>query len=174
MRSFAIVVALDDKQGIGKANALPWRLARDMQRFKDVTIPAPAGRQNAVVMGRKTWDSLPPKYRPLPGRLNVVLTSNPDLALPSGVLRAGSLDHALTLLTGREDVGDVFIIGGGVVFSLAIRHKDCCKIFLTRVTGDFSCDVFFPLIGPDFIPVKVSEEFKEESISFCFIDLVKC
>ena len=99
MRSFAIVVALDDKQGIGKANALPWRLARDMQRFKDVTIPAPAGRQNAVVMGRKTWDSLPPKYRPLPGRLNVVLTSNPDLALPSGVLRAGSLDHALTLLT---------------------------------------------------------------------------
>lgn len=173
MKNFAIIVAIDEKMGIGKGNSLPWRLSKDMQRFKEITQSAPEGKQNAVIMGRKTWESLPAKYRPLPGRLNVVLSSKPDIGLPAGVLSAASFDHALRSLEVREDVAGIFIIGGGIVFEQAIRHKECAKLYLTRITGDFSCDVFFPPITPFFKPVVISKEYKENDISFHFCDFEK-
>ncbi len=173
MKKFAVIVAVDEKMGIGRLNALPWRLSGDMQRFKDVTIPCSAGKQNAVVMGRKTWESLPLKYRPLPGRLNVVLSSKPVADLSAGVLQAGSFDAALTLLDGRDDVADVFIIGGGVVFEQAMRHKGCNRLYLTQIMGDFFCDVFFPSIPPDFHLVRSSESLKENGVVFRFSDFEK-
>ena len=73
--TFQLVVAATRKLGIGKAGSMPWKLPGDMAYFKELTSKtADSGKQNAVVMGRKTWESIPSKFRPLPGRINVVLT----------------------------------------------------------------------------------------------------
>lgn len=171
MKHFSIVVAMDEKRGIGKAGGLPWRLSRDMQRFKDVTITVrAAGTVNAVIMGRKTWESLPVRYRPLPGRLNVVLSSDKQYPLPSGSLLAGSLDEALRVLWSRADVAEVFVIGGGILFDLAIAHPACQCLFVTHIQSDKGCDVFFPKIPPQFQCVSKSENLEELGETFCFCD----
>ena len=137
LRPYQLVVAAGRAWGIGVRGGLPWRLAGDMAHFKAVTsaVDAPStsapARLNAVVMGRATWESLPPKARPLPGRLNVVLSrsataaskensaSPAALSLPEGVLLAGSLEGALATLSApplAERVERVFVIGGAQVF----------------------------------------------------------
>lgn len=73
-----VVAAAEENWGIGLKQQIPWRLPTDMKHFKDLTVRAGGGAQHAVVMGRKTWESLPPKFRPLPQRFNVVLTRNSD------------------------------------------------------------------------------------------------
>ncbi|HEY9713021.1 MAG TPA: dihydrofolate reductase, partial [Chroococcales cyanobacterium] len=81
-----LVVAVDLNRGIGRANGLPWRLPKDMKRFRNLTTASTDPHlQNAVIMGRKTWDSIPEKFRPLEGRINIVLTRSRDLQLPEGV-----------------------------------------------------------------------------------------
>ena len=96
MRSFAAVVAADEEWGIGRDGDLAWRLPGDMRWFRELTIgKPPEGVQNTVIMGRKTWDSIPPRYRPLPGRHNVVVSRNPELSLPEGVTLVHSLDEGL-------------------------------------------------------------------------------
>jgi dihydrofolate reductase len=94
--SFDVVVAADLEWGIGKANALPWpRLKGDMAHFRRVTSTAAEGARNAIIMGRKTWQSTEMGGKPLPRRLNVVITRTPSLSVPEGVVVAGSLDAAL-------------------------------------------------------------------------------
>ncbi len=79
MRSVSCIVAATPAGGIGKDGTLPWALPADLKRFARVTSDAPAGARNAVVMGRKTWASIPEKFRPLKGRLNVVLSTSADV-----------------------------------------------------------------------------------------------
>src|SRR3989338_11120601 len=99
MAPFNIIVAVDAKNGIGKKGGLPWSLPADLKHFKKITFnTTDESKMNAVVMGRKTWDSIPAKFRPLPGRLNVVLTRDPQLPFPAPVLRATGLPQALGLL----------------------------------------------------------------------------
>jgi len=83
---------------IGKDNQMPWHLPEDLAHFKRVTLGQP------VIMGRKTWDSLPPKFRPLPGRLNIVVTRQPDWR-SEGALRAGSIEEAMRLAAMRPTPG---------------------------------------------------------------------
>eukprot|EP00850_Spirogloea_muscicola_P017282 SM000147S01101 [mRNA] locus=s147:52578:53099:+ [translate_table: standard] len=126
LRSFQVVVAAARRGlGIGAGGRLPWSLPGDMAHFKEVTTATTvggAGRRNAVVMGRRTWESIPWRFRPLPGRLNVVLTRDAAAAaaLPPGVLAVnGGLDVALALLAAEEHaaaVESVFVIGGGQVY----------------------------------------------------------
>ena len=133
----ACIVAATAQMGIGRDGALPWRLKGDMAYFKRVTTEAPASQQNAVVMGRKTWLSIPKKFRPLPGRANVVLSRNPDareqLDLPEDVACYASLDAALTQMKARDDVARVFVIGGGELYKAAIGDARCTEVLLTRV-----------------------------------------
>src|SRR5262245_10605196 len=99
MVPFDIVVATDMNSGIGKDGQLPWNLPGDLRHFKDVTSRAKSPlKKNAVIMGRKTWEALPDKFRPLPGRVNLVLTHNKKLSFPPGVLQADNIDSALMLL----------------------------------------------------------------------------
>ncbi len=101
MPPFSIVVAADEAGGIGKDGRLPWHLSGDMAFFKRLTMEPPApSLRNAVVMGRKTWESISRKFRPLAGRLNVVITANDQFDVP-GVLRVESFDAALTASGGR-------------------------------------------------------------------------
>lgn len=139
---------------IGEAGDMPWRLPEDMARFKAVTMGHP------VVMGRRTWESFPQAFRPLPGRDNIVITSNPDF-VAVGARTVGSLDEALAaaraLLAGRADGPDggaerqadeVWVIGGGRVYRDALPHAD--RLEITDIDLDAPGDTTAPdPLAPD-------------------------
>lgn len=158
---FSIIAAADKKMGIGKDNSLVWRLKGDLKYFSKVTTDAPKEKTNAVIMGSKTWESLPDKHRPLPDRINVVL-SRRDLDLPEGCILASSLDDAFEKLEETEDLNEVFIIGGASVYKQAIEHPDCEKIYLTEVLDEFDCDAFFPEIAKEIFSLESRSEKHEE------------
>jgi dihydrofolate reductase len=117
---------------IGREGAIPWHVPEDVARFKELTTG------HAVVMGRKTWDSLPERFRPLPGRRNVVVTRSADWSAP-GATRAGSVEDALTLVGDDEHV---FVIGGAEIYAAALPHAD--ELLLTELDVDVAGDTVFP------------------------------
>jgi dihydrofolate reductase len=137
-RTVAAIVAMDEGRVIGRDGALPWHLPEDLAHFKALTSG------HVVVMGRKTWESLPPKFRPLPGRVNIVVSRAPQsLTLPSGTYAAGSIDEALSL---AERVSDperiIWIIGGAEVYKAALPL--CDELHLTLVSGTHEGDAYLP------------------------------
>jgi dihydrofolate reductase len=173
MKKFSIVVAFDSQYGIGKNGQLPWYLPLDLKHFKETTTAVinPANK-NAVIMGRKTWESLPQKFRPLPGRRNMVLSKKGELKLPSDVLCSQSLDDALSQLSS-SDIENVFVIGGAQIYAHAIEHPLCQKLYVTHVQGEYACDAFFPPISKDFFPISASEWYQEAGINFQFSDYLR-
>jgi dihydrofolate reductase/thymidylate synthase len=168
MRDFSIIVAFDSQYGIGKKGQLPWHLALDLKHFKEITIAvADPAKKNAVIMGRKTWESLPQEFRPLAGRVNLVLSKEGKLNLPSQVLCAQSLDHALSQLSS-SNIESVFVIGGAQVYAQAINHPLCQKLYVTHVQGEYGCDAFFPPISRQFSRISTSAQYQEEGVSFHF------
>jgi len=169
---FAIVAAVDSARGIGIKGVLPWRLKGDLGHFRDLTTREwQPGRQNAVIMGRVTWLSLPERFRPLPNRLNLVLSREP-IDLPAGVLRAVDMNQALALAQDQQ-AGKIFIIGGGSVYAQAIARPECVELYLTEVEGDFGCDTFFPEIPPVFKRTSESEPVAEGGITYQFVTYEK-
>ncbi|HEY5933274.1 MAG TPA: dihydrofolate reductase [Kofleriaceae bacterium] len=138
--TFDVVVAADLEWGIGKQGGLPWpRLKGDLAHFKRVTSDAPEGRRNAIMMGRKTWESKEVGGKPLAKRTNVVV-SRSELAVPEGVVLASSFDDALAV----RDVETIFVVGGAGLFQVALDHAHLRWVYLTRVEGRFECDVRMP------------------------------
>jgi dihydrofolate reductase len=117
---------------IGRDGGIPWRLPEDMQRFRELTVGHP------VVMGRRTWESLPDRFRPLPGRGNIVITRNPDWSA-QGADRAPSIEEALALL---ESEPEVFVIGGGEIYAAALPFAD--ELLLTEIDAEVEGDTTFP------------------------------
>ncbi|EPE03488.1 dihydrofolate reductase [Ophiostoma piceae UAMH 11346] len=152
-----VVAATARDMGIGAAGGLPWTgLRKEMAYFARVTK---RGDGNAVIMGRKTWDSIPPKFRPLKGRLNVVISRSFAPGLPKdpvggpdsdGPVEASSLEMALAYLKTRQtqtnSEGRVFVIGGAQIYAAALGLAEARRVLLTRVMSDFSCDTFFPIV----------------------------
>lgn len=167
---FDLVVACESHRGIGRNNSLPWpRLPRDVQFFRDLTIKTTdPGKRNTVVMGRKTWQSIPPKFRPLPKRLNIVLSRNSTLPVPEGVLLANNLDQALSFFVADDKLENCFIIGGANLYEQAIIHKDCDLLYLTDIHQPFECDSFFPAFDHLFDLIAQSENHQEGGIDYCF------
>jgi dihydrofolate reductase len=128
----SLVAAVARNGVIGRDGSVPWRLPEDMQRFRALTMGHP------VVMGRKTWESLPDRFRPLPGRDNVVVTRNPDWAA-QGADRVGSVEEALRLL---EPESEVFVIGGGDIYAAALPLADA--LVLTEIDAEIDGDTTFP------------------------------
>lgn len=155
-------MAIDEKGGIGKAGDLAWHLPSDMAFFKKKSS---GNGNNAVIMGRKTWNSIPERYRPLPGRRNIVLTQQAEIQFPTSVLQASSLNEALGFCS---DVEDIFVIGGGKVYADALQHPACQTVYLTAVRKDFACDTFFLPKEEDWILHSESEVHTENEISFSF------
>ncbi|CAH0761549.1 unnamed protein product [Diatraea saccharalis] len=107
---------------------------------------------NAVIMGRNTWDCIPPKYRPLSGRVNVVLTHQVNeiqKKVPEGVVVVGSLQEAIQYIENREDIESTWVIGGSSIYKAALSHPNCGKIYLTEIQKDFECDTFFPSLDKE-------------------------
>jgi dihydrofolate reductase len=122
----SIIAAVARNGVIGRNGALPWRLPADLKHFKSVTMGKP------VIMGRRTWESL---GKPLPGRMNIVVTSRRDLPVPC----AGSLDEALRLAASADEV---FVIGGARLFAEALARAS--RLYLTEIDADFDGDTWFP------------------------------
>jgi len=145
----AVVAAASTSRGIGYQGQLPWRLAGDMSHFKQVTMEPPFPKmQNAVIMGRKTWESIPSKFRPLKGRTNVVLTtSKPRSDFPDDILVASSLQDATTQLEKLDDLGYVFVIGGAKVYQESLESGLVNRVIYTQVSNvpeETKFDAFFP------------------------------
>ena len=160
MHPFSIVVAVDAQLGIGKTGALPWRLKEDMKHFRELTT---AGGTNMVIMGRKTWESIPEKFRPLPNRFNVVISRTMETGHRDFSVER-SLNDALTYISGR-----MFVIGGGEIYREAITHPGCAELWITRVGASFDCDVTFPRYDDRFKLESVAGRFTENGVE-CSIE----
>jgi dihydrofolate reductase/thymidylate synthase len=172
MIPYNIVVAVDAQNGIGKDGILPWHIPGDLRYFKDLTTQTKVStRRNAVVMGRKTWESLPRHVRPLPDRVNIVMTRNSDYPLPKGVLRVTSfqeIPQVLRLEKLTDAIEQIFIIGGAEIYQAALRELAEVTIYLTQILGIFDCDTFFPDVFSDFVEVERSEEISVNGVTYCF------
>jgi len=144
----SLIAAQCKSGGIGKDGDLPWKLKREYAHFKKMTsFVAKDGNRNAVVMGRKTWESIGAK--PLKGRLNVILTRTPPQGEQDDVVRASSLDDALALLHQPpyvENLETIWICGGENIYREAIAHPSCHRVYLTQIDADYECDTFFPTV----------------------------
>ena len=136
MSRITLVAAVARDGAIGRDNALLWHLPEDLARFKAVTLGKP------VIMGRKTWDSIPAKFRPLVQRRNLVLSRQPGLALAGAEVFA-TLDEALAACAPDETV---FVMGGAQIYALTLPRADALE--LTEIDAAFDADAFFPDVDP--------------------------
>ena len=134
MTTLALIAAVARNGVIGANDALPWHLPGDLKHFRQVTLGRP------VIMGRKTWESLAPKFRPLPGRRNIVVSRQSGYPA-AGAEIAGSLDAALALV---GDADEAFVIGGAELYRQAIGLAD--RLVLTEIDADIDGNVHFPVI----------------------------
>lgn len=138
MAQLCLIAAVARNGVIGRGNELVWRDPVDAKHFRATTMGCP------VIMGRKTWDSLPAKFRPLPGRRNVVVTRQKDWAVSEAARGADvvfSLDEALAAVADTE-APRVFVMGGGELYALALPHAEVLE--LTEIEADLDGDVRFP------------------------------
>lgn len=151
--SLTLIAALSRNRCIGKQGRLPWHIPEDLKHFRTLTSGKP------VLMGRKTWESLPDQFRPLPNRTNIVLTRQADYALPENVERYSSLQDAIAAHAGE----DLFVIGGGDIYAAALPHAT--RLELTHVDQDVAGDAFFPT----FDPADWQEIAREDHDGFSFV-----
>jgi dihydrofolate reductase len=131
--TLALIAAVDRRLAIGRRGGLLWNEREDQAHFRRATMGCP------VIMGRKTWDSLPERFRPLPGRRNVVVTRNAAWRA-EGAERAGSLDEAMALVA---DAPKAYVIGGGELYAAALPRAD--ELVLTEIDAIFDdADAHFP------------------------------
>ena len=132
--NISIIVAVANNNVIGKDNSLIWHLPADMKFFKEKTTG------HCIITGRKNYESIPEKFRPLPNRTNIIITRQKDYSAP-GTIIVDSIDKAIQKAkeTGDEEI---FIIGGAEIFKQCMHLTD--RIYLTKIYHDFEGDVFFP------------------------------
>lgn len=134
--SLALIWAQAHDRVIGAGGVMPWHLPEDLRHFRELTGADP------VVMGRRTWESLPERFRPLPGRDNVVVTRRPDFEAP-GATVVHSLDDALRAREGST----VWVIGGADLYGQALELAD--RVEVTEIDLDVTGDTFAPVLGPE-------------------------
>ncbi len=153
----SLIAAVARNRVIGKDNQLLWHLPGDMRYFRETT------RGKTVIMGRRTWESLPEKFRPLPGRLNIVVSRNRDYSAPGATL-AGSLEDAVGL-AGRSS--EAFIIGGAELYRQALPLAN--RLYLTEIAADYEGDTWFPEILPgEWQEISRSQPVEETGLAYTF------
>ena len=142
----SLIVAVAENGVIGKDNDLIWHLPKDMQFFKETTTG------HHVIMGRKNFESIPHKYRPLPNRTNIVITRQSDYTA-EGCVVVNSVEEALKVAKSNGE-NEAFIIGGGQIYRIALEKDLVDKIYITKVHHSFDGDTFLP---------ELSNKWREES-----------
>ncbi len=163
----SLIVAVAENGVIGKDNDLIWHLPNDMRFFKETTTG------HHVIMGRKNFESIPHKYRPLPNRTNIIITKQSDYKA-EGCVVVNSVEKALKVAKYNEE-NEAFIIGGGQIYKLAIDAGVVDKIYLTKIHQSFDGDTFFPELSSDWIKTNKIENKTDEKhrYSYDFITLEK-
>lgn len=156
MPDFIIVAAIAHNGVIGKDGQMPWRLPADMGRFKALTIG------KTVLMGRKTFEDLPPAFRPMPGRTTIVMSRNPEFQ-PEGV-------QVIQNLTELDVEGEVWVLGGFEIYPLVMPYAK--RLELTFIDLDITGDAFFPTINP-FEWEEIYREHHEGDPSYDFVSYVR-
>ena len=157
------IVAMTNERVIGYKNSLPWHIPEDLKRFSKLTTG------HTVMMGRKTYESLPRKYRPLPNRHNVVLSRNLNLILDANVEVISDLkEYFRSLESGDINLisNKLWVIGGEEIFRLTMPFLD--RIYLTLVKSSYFGDSFFPEFEDRFSIESISEQNE-----FSFVDYVR-
>ncbi|RYR69762.1 hypothetical protein Ahy_A03g016314 isoform B [Arachis hypogaea] len=179
-RTYQAVVAATRDMGISKDGKMPWNLPSDLKFFQEITTTtSDSGKKNAVVMGRKTWESIPPEKRPLSGRLNVVLTRSGsfDIATAENVVICGSLSSAMELLAASPyclSIEKVFLTGGGEIFREALNAPGCEAVHITEIEERIECDTFIPQIDTSmFQPWYSYFPLVEDNIRYSFTTFVR-
>jgi dihydrofolate reductase len=149
----SLIVAAAENGVIGKDNDLIWHLPKDMRFFKETTL------NHHVIMGRKNFESIPERFRPLPNRTNVIITRNSDYKA-EGCVVVNSVKQALEVAKENRDT-QPFIIGGGQIYKLALENNLVDKIYLTKVHHAYDGDTFFP---------ELNDEWKEVARIDCKAD----
>ena len=144
---------------IGKDGAMPWHLPEDMAHFKQHTQGSP------VVMGRKTWDSLPPRFRPLPGRTNIVVTRQESWS-ETGAQRSSSLREALQMAE-QSNAPTAWVIGGAQIYAQALPLAQ--RVEVTEIAQDFDGDAFAPELGPEWVEIAREVHTSAGGLSFSFV-----
>lgn len=145
---------------MGYKNNLIWNIPDDLKRFRNITHGFP------VIMGRRTWESLPPKFRPLPGRANFVITSQTEGDFEGATL-CQNIEEAIE--KAKEVNEDVFIIGGARVFEEALPYAD--ELHLTEIEGEKEADTYFPRFEDKFMETKKEGPFEtSEEIKYWFVE----
>jgi dihydrofolate reductase len=153
----SLIAAIARNGVIGVDNHLPWHLPADLKHFKALTTG------NTVIMGRKTWESLPEKFRPLPNRRNIVVTRN-AMYRAEGADVAASLPAAVTLSAS----GEAFVIGGAELYAAALPLAD--RLCLTEIDAEFAGDTHFPAIDPDRWREASRQSHRDESgLGYAFV-----
>jgi len=137
---FDIVVAYDRNYGIGKDGNIPWKLSKDMSWFRDLTLNAHPTCINAVIMGKNTWKSI--GYC-LVDRFNIIVTSD-VIHLAPNLHSAACFTDALSMAYSIQNIGKIFVIGGGQLYTSAVSHPDLKSIYVSQIDNEYNCDVFFP------------------------------
>tara|TARA_E500000178_G_C16937227_1_gene714586 strand:+ start:718 stop:1239 length:522 start_codon:yes stop_codon:yes gene_type:complete len=132
----SLIVAVSENNVIGTDNTLPWNLPNDMKYFKEKTTG------HSVIMGRKNFDSIPIKYRPLKNRKNIILSRNPNFFAKDCVI-VNSIEEGLNEAKKNNDT-ESFIIGGGEIYKIALEKNLIDRIYLTRIHAIVKGDTYFP------------------------------
>ena len=150
---------------IGRDGGLPWHLPEDLAHFKHMTTGCP------VIMGRKTWDSLPARFRPLPGRMNLVVTRQTDWPA-DGARTCASLSQALEQLAHHDPApADVWVIGGAQLYALALPLAH--RVVATELDVDAVGDTHAPHLGPHWVEASRASQTSAGGIPFAFVTYTK-
>jgi dihydrofolate reductase len=152
---YKIIAAIDEKSGIGQSQCLPWSFKKDFKHFSEITKQSPPNTKNAIVMGRKTWDSLP--NGALAGRDNLVLTSKHAdhncSRETSNLFFFNEFDSIYEFCKG-QDYHIVWIIGGSSIYNYYISQSYIDELVITRINAQYECDTYFPTIPLNFSKVR--------------------
>lgn len=169
MKNFNLILAVDKNNWLWKNWKLAWNLSKDLLYFKKTTVLTKISENlNALIMWRKTWESIPEKYRPLPWRLNIVLTRNTDFK-DKWCVSFTSFDEIFSHLDKLNNIEEVFVIGWANIYNQVLNYPNLERIYLTKINNDFWCDVFFNWIPKDFILESESNELEENWVMFKFL-----
>lgn len=157
-KKFSCIVAVCENRGIGINGDLPWKLKQELKYFSRTTKKVEdVNKRNAVIMGRKTYFGVPESKRPLPDRLNIVLTRNASsYSFPPDVLVCASLQEALVKLDSTDygkHIENIWVVGGNSVYKEAMESDRCHRVYLTEIKKQFECDAFFPEMPKTFVVV---------------------
>jgi len=163
----SLIVAVSENGIIGKNNDLIWHLPKDMKFFKDTTLG------HHVIMGRRNFESIPHKFRPLPNRTNIIITRQANYSAKD-CITVNSIKDALEVARQNGDK-EPFIIGGGQIYKIALEENLVDKIYLTKVHHSFDGDAFFPELNSEWIETKKIENKTDDKhrYSYDFITLEK-